>query len=587
MTGEKIEGKIVLVTPVFLRIQTFQVIETQEYLTDNIANYTKNGKTTVFNEIDEPKKVKKSSVLINQKTIDEVRAKTEPRVLLQDEIIFEKDTIFEDGSIIEEVKIYTTVEESEKIDYPERNIVKEIVEEEYVLVDSGNVFVPNQQNNVSVTVSMDVIEESQENVDPVVAPIRSRIGVENAPSLSLLDASELAEDQFHSSSNTFAGNIEITDDTIRNYIIKYLSHGIEEKNNDLIQFLKENWILTAIITLVLLFIALVLLRKKRAKSAEEEIEVLETIPSSKPSLTPGEQKPISGPTYGIPPTPTPPASSGSPSYGMPEEKPQSQPQQAQPFEDPGVQDLNKSTAKTETTKEVSRRDQVGYWRHVPKIFIYPFKKGIFSATIGLTIIFSIMNIAMYAPFYGTIVIFMFGCYTAACMVKIIYVTVTDEREYYFDWPDFLDFFDWLGTAIIWVIASIISYLPAGLYIWKFHRFDAGAIVLLIIAAYIGPMYTLSIALVGGFSSLNPLPILKSIFKTFLPYTLTLLLLIFVGTLNFYVNLIPLIHIPFWGGLFKWFTFVYFIFLNMRILGTFYRCHNTKLQWCGEEEGDKK
>lgn len=226
-----------------------------------------------------------------------------------------------------------------------------------------------------------------------------------------------------------------------------------------------------------------------------------------------------------------------------------------------------------------------YWSFVPRIFIYPFQGQVVFATAGGTIFFAIMNVAMYAPFYGLMVMIMSVCYLVACMVNIIETAVTVEREDVFDLPDFMTWFDWAGKVFLLAMSVVLCYGPAVAYLYWLKRPDPVLFALVGMGAFISPMYTLSIALVGGFESLNPVNIFKSIGYTFIPYVLTLIVLIFTQILSFLAGLIPLVHIPIWGGLFKWFFVVYFLFVNMRLLGIFYKAHRLRLRWYGEDEND--
>jgi len=226
-----------------------------------------------------------------------------------------------------------------------------------------------------------------------------------------------------------------------------------------------------------------------------------------------------------------------------------------------------------------------YWQHLPRVFIYPVRGKILWATLGATVFFSIMNVAMFAPFYGFIVMIIFFCYSIACMVSIIETAATSDREDYFEWPDYQDWFDWIGKGILLVLANILCFAMAGAYFWFFKKIDILFFILVFFGGFIQPMYVMAIALVGGFSSLNIINVVKSVSYTLVPYTITLIFLILVQCLNFLIQMIPLLQIPIWGFLLKWFLFVYFMFVNMRTLGLFYRAHRLKLRWYGEDEHD--
>ncbi|OGX38195.1 MAG: hypothetical protein A3D87_07945 [Omnitrophica WOR_2 bacterium RIFCSPHIGHO2_02_FULL_50_17] len=230
-------------------------------------------------------------------------------------------------------------------------------------------------------------------------------------------------------------------------------------------------------------------------------------------------------------------------------------------------------------------NEKNYWRYVPGVLLYPLKGQVVFATIGGAIFFAAMNVAMYAPFYGLIVLIMFFCYWVGCMVSIIETAVSVEREDAFDWPDFMAWFDWIGKAVLMVLSWVLCYGPAAAYYFYFKRYDLIFFALVVIGGFIAPMYTLAVSLVGGLSSLNIVNIFKSIGCTFVPYVLTLIFLVLTQALNLLVNRIPLVFIPIWGGLFKWLIFVYFLFVNMRLLGLFYKAHRLKLRWYGEDEND--
>jgi len=221
---------------------------------------------------------------------------------------------------------------------------------------------------------------------------------------------------------------------------------------------------------------------------------------------------------------------------------------------------------------------------IPGLFIYPFRKNILWATLGGTVIFTIMHFAMYAPFYGFVIFLMFICYTIASMVSIIQGAVNSDDEITYDWPDFIDWFDWIGKFILFILSIIIIYGPPILYVVKISKQpDWFFFVLLIIGGFTYPMYVLSISLVGGLASLNVINIVKSIGYTFLSYFVMFLILGVIQTMNVFAYMIPLVHIPIWGKFIHWFIFVYFLFVTMRLLGIFYRVNRYHLGWFKEGE----
>lgn len=304
--------------------------------------------------------------------------------------------------------------------------------------------------------------------------------------------------------------------------------AVEEKPKDLLWLRPAGWIVGAVVVFLLVVLAV---RRRAAVSAEKEVRQKEEAVRENLQLSEEERKAL----------------------------------------------------ETSETKPKTALDEKNYWRHVPKVFIYPFRGQVIFAAIAGTVFFFIMGIAMLAPFYGFVVSLMFFCYLTACMVSIIETAVTVEREDVFDWPDFTFWIDWLGKAVLLILAWVICYGPAAAYVTHFKRLDAVFLILIVLGSFISPMYTLAIALVGGVSSLNIINILKSIGAAFGAYALTVLLLLVTQVLNLLVSRSPLTQIPIWGGVFQWFLFVYFLFVNMRLLGIFYKAHRLKLRWYGEDE----
>ncbi len=263
------------------------------------------------------------------------------------------------------------------------------------------------------------------------------------------------------------------------------------------------------------------------------------------------------------------------------------PGKVQPKQEKSKEDLNLSEEERKAIEQSESKstalNEKNYWRYVLRIFIYPLQGHVIFATIGGTIFFTMMYVAMFVPFYGLIIAIMFFCYLAACMVSIIETAVTVEREDTFDWPDFMSWFDWIGKALLLMMSWAICYGPPVAYLLHFKQPDPLFFALVVIGGFIAPMYTLAVALVGGFSSLNIINIFKSIGRTFFPYLLTVILAMLIGILNLLIHRIPLTGIPVWGGVVRWFIFVYFLFVNMRLLGLFYKAHRLKLQWYGEDE----
>ncbi|MCK5013834.1 MAG: hypothetical protein KAS66_08430, partial [Candidatus Omnitrophica bacterium] len=232
-----------------------------------------------------------------------------------------------------------------------------------------------------------------------------------------------------------------------------------------------------------------------------------------------------------------------------------------------------------------------FLRSVPRIFIYPARGKVLLATMGASVMFYIFRVAMYAaPFYGFFAMIFGFCYIVACIVKIIETAVTQEREDLFDWPSFTEMVDWFGKAFLFLVGWLICHGTAIVIFINLIRYEeirffvvALSVGLFVVGIFVYPMYILSMSLVGGAASLNIINIVKAINATFVSYALTFVILIFTQILSGLIRLIPILGIPFFGSILKWFIFVYFLLVNMRLLGIFYKTHRLKLRWFGENE----
>ena len=245
---------------------------------------------------------------------------------------------------------------------------------------------------------------------------------------------------------------------------------------------------------------------------------------------------------------------------------------------------------SDAENRLSKSPTKSFLQLVPRIFMYPLRGQVLLATVGASFVFYIIRIAMHAPFYGFLTMIMASCYLVACIVKIIETAVTVEREDVFDWPGFTEWVDWFGKAFLFLIGWLICHGTALLILFKFVRYEgiqffvvSLSVGLFVIGVFVYPMYILSMSLVGGVASLNIVNIVKAIGTTFIAYTLTFFLLILTQILNGLAHLIPIIRIPFFGGIFGCFIFVYFLLVNMRLLGLFYKTHRLKLRWYGEDD----
>lgn len=501
-------------------------------------------------------------------------------ITFADQVILKSGEVIE-GTIVKETPVFVRIHAEGQVEIQEflTDLVDQVIYGEVDEVVPKESFpsieppTPTEEQVEHIKPIMQVIgefpeeantQDQKEVVSPqttspatTVKPKMQSIGVIDATSNTFTSAEQILEQsepkkiEGSSDSKSFKPLLELDNDTIRELLPWTVPEEPEEVEEEpgLFQS-KLNYILIVLVVIVILVLFLISKRKKVRQNSTNFGETSQN--SSDVDDISKDQTSLEAPPSVIPPS-----------------------------------DLKKSeglSAREPGPKAMTSRVHEGnYWQQVPLIFAYPLRGPILSATVGATIFFAIMNVAMFAPFYGIVVTLMFLCYTIACMVSIIETAATTDREDLFDWPDFQDWFDWIGKGILFMLAWVISYAPAILYFVKLKSVDPILFILIAIGMYIAPMYTMAISLVGGLGSLNVINVFKAIGATFLPYTLTVICLGILQLISLMANFIPLMSIPIWGGLVKWFVFVYFLFVNMRLLGTFYKAHRLRLRWYGEDE----
>lgn len=231
-----------------------------------------------------------------------------------------------------------------------------------------------------------------------------------------------------------------------------------------------------------------------------------------------------------------------------------------------------------------------FWTAFPRVFIYPFRPQVLLAAVGASVVFYIVRIAMMAPFYGFFATIFAYVYLVACFIKIIETAVQQEKEGAFDWPSFTEMVDWFGKGFLFIIGWLMCHGTAFFLFFNLVRFEpirffvvALSVALLLIGMFVYPMVILSMSLVGGAASLNIINVFKAIGETYVAYVFLLFLLFMTQIFSGLTQMIPLTGVPLFGSIFKWFLFVYFMLVDMRLIGIFYKTHRTVLQWYGEDE----
>jgi hypothetical protein len=229
-------------------------------------------------------------------------------------------------------------------------------------------------------------------------------------------------------------------------------------------------------------------------------------------------------------------------------------------------------------------EEPNFYRLLPGTFGYPFKsKGIILLVLGAVVFLFLEFLASWS---WLIKIISTG-YLFAYMQRIVAFTAQGEDEM----PDFPEFGEWWSDIILpyllFVGTSVVSFAPAiGVYFLLKGEAEGSLLGLALIAAVIAgaiyyPMALLAVAVSDSFVALSPHIVVPSMFRVFLPYLVTLLV---VGVLVV-VRVggqfgMTLVEVPILPEVVMGFVSLYLLVVMMRVLGLLFRCYRAPLGWLG-------
>ncbi|MEE8239867.1 MAG: hypothetical protein V3R16_01250 [Nitrospirales bacterium] len=220
-------------------------------------------------------------------------------------------------------------------------------------------------------------------------------------------------------------------------------------------------------------------------------------------------------------------------------------------------------------------------------FRYPLTCSGMILIITGSLFFLFLNVMMFLPFIGImVVIFAFG-YLTAFMFKIINDTA-EGGENPPDWPGCSDFWiDIVKPFVHTLSCSVMSFIPllALLYLRAIDHVDVPLILFLAAVAWgllYSPMALLAIALFKTVDALNPVFIVRSIFKVGPRYLGISALLILIWGLSALVGKLSG-NIAYVGFLLSGFVGMYFTMVSTRMIGLMYYTNTMTLNWFGEAD----
>jgi hypothetical protein len=232
-----------------------------------------------------------------------------------------------------------------------------------------------------------------------------------------------------------------------------------------------------------------------------------------------------------------------------------------------------------------------FWAALPHAFGYPFNlKGIFILILGtvlIVIVGIIQFIVLFAGLMGMIAqiiiaVFTVG-YVGSYMFRIISETGGGEdnppslpglADYVED--IIIPFGQLLATFLVAAAPLLIYWLAC--FIFRIPSQKIVSLVLFIYALIYIPMGLTAVAMFGSASALNPLLVIGSIFKVPLHYLGALVFLGLSSVVQFLSKMAVLPQVPVLSAILSIFISLYFLMVNMRVLGLIYRYDEEKLGW---------
>ncbi|MEW5725574.1 MAG: hypothetical protein AB1896_20870, partial [Thermodesulfobacteriota bacterium] len=224
------------------------------------------------------------------------------------------------------------------------------------------------------------------------------------------------------------------------------------------------------------------------------------------------------------------------------------------------------------------REPINFREHLPRVFHYPFS-GVGPWVMGATISFLI--VASFIPFAGFfLTIVGYGYFCAYCFRVV--TTTADSPDDPAPWPGMENPGSGLILPIIKIAwAGIASYLPAGLYLFfisPIGPMDPVFWLLMLAGAVYAPMGLLAVVMSGNFLALNPFVVVPAILRTFKDYIFCLIAMVVVMVMRGLFESILKVPIPILGSAIQWFITLYFLTVEMRILGLLYAANEEELGW---------
>ena len=238
------------------------------------------------------------------------------------------------------------------------------------------------------------------------------------------------------------------------------------------------------------------------------------------------------------------------------------------------------------------RENWSFFQRFPECFAYPFTHGgvwlLIIGTVLLAFLDAVAWVARLAPGYGPLALMILTVatygYLFVYMQRIVTATAYGEERVP-DWPEFSEWWDDIVRPFLMLIFTIAFCFgfPLGYMIYVGAREEPSIPVLMSLIA-LGflyfPMALLAVAMSDNFFALNPFVVFPAILKTRFEYIVACAAFFVVAGVYYLskVVLYRLIPVPIVPAVVGGFCFLYFLTVNMRLLGIMYYTNRNRLGW---------
>lgn len=241
-------------------------------------------------------------------------------------------------------------------------------------------------------------------------------------------------------------------------------------------------------------------------------------------------------------------------------------------------------------KPQRRIREPSFGEELSSVFSYPFygegRSLMIAGTVFISIIYFLNTSFGLFSLLFTFLKFFLVFYLSAFMFKIIVYSSSGEDELP-DWPDIVDFFGDLLQPFFYLISTIVfSFLPTVIYYYFYREISyTNPIFLLTViwGVFYLPMGLIAVAMFGTLSVLSPtviLPSIKRITSDYFAACASLFIIIAVEIAGEHLIKkidFPILTIPVYS-----FLTLYFLAVEMRILGLVYYTNRHRLGWYTED-----